>query len=691
MGAVASRTALLAALLAAALALATPASAYWRAAGSGVGVGATGTLAAPTGVSVEANSLASVAVSWTASAGSPAPDGYFVTRTSSVTTVAACASSPTALLSGSSCTDTAVPDGSATYTVTAKFRSWTAASTPSGGVTVWTPTKVAFTGQPSNTIAGATITPAVAVSVQNAAGVALPFAGTSVTVAIGTNPGSGTLSGTVSGTTNSSGVVTFAGLSINKAGVGYTLTAASSGLTSATSSTFTISAATADRFVITSTAVSGTASASPGLGPITVQRQDALGNPATPASAVTVTLSSSSTGASFAATSGGTTTTTVTIPSLASSATFFYGDTKSGTPTVTAGGALTSATQNEVISAGTATKFVITSAAITAGAATTTATLGPLTVQRQDALGNPASPVDTETVTLASTSTGTKFFAATSGGSSTSTVTIPTGAASANFYYADTKPGSWTLTASGALTSGSQGVTIVVGPANKLMITAGSIAGVASATAVRGPVTVQVRDIADNPVTTGVVVSLSSTTAGIAIFATTSGGTGVSAVTISSGQSSVNFFYGDTRATGAGTVTVTAHVAGLTDATLAGAITPDVASQLQFGQQPTNTVKSATITPAVTARILDQFGNLTASTVSISIAIDVNGGAGLLGLGAGTLNGTLSVNGVAGVATFSNIRIDGGLLNAGGEGDGYTLKVTRSGLTTAISTPFNIT
>ena len=47
----------------------------------------------------------------------------------------------------------------------------------------------------------------------------------SVTLAIGTNPGSGTLSGTVT-VAAVNGVATFSNLSINKAGTGYTLTAA---------------------------------------------------------------------------------------------------------------------------------------------------------------------------------------------------------------------------------------------------------------------------------------------------------------------------------------------------------------------------------------------------------------------------------------------------------------------------------
>src|SRR5207249_3905562 len=55
---------------------------------------------------------------------------------------------------------------------------------------------ISFTVQPSNTVAGAAISPAVQVSALDAAGNPVPsFTGT-VTVALGTNPGGSTLSGT---------------------------------------------------------------------------------------------------------------------------------------------------------------------------------------------------------------------------------------------------------------------------------------------------------------------------------------------------------------------------------------------------------------------------------------------------------------------------------------------------------------
>ena len=103
--------------------------------------------------------------------------------------------------------------------------------------------KVVFTTQPTDTTAGATITPAVEVSVEDASGnVEATDNATQVTVAIGNNAGPGSLSGTVTRTVFN-GVATFNDLSINNTGSGYTLTAASTGLTGATSSAFNITAA----------------------------------------------------------------------------------------------------------------------------------------------------------------------------------------------------------------------------------------------------------------------------------------------------------------------------------------------------------------------------------------------------------------------------------------------------------------
>jgi len=100
---------------------------------------------------------------------------------------------------------------------------------------------------------------------------------------------------------------------------------------------------------------SGPASATANLGPITIQLQDAFGNPvhAGP-EGLTVHLTSNSTGPhEFSATRNGNYTTTVTIAPGSQTATFYYGDKKAGSPAITATAtALTPVTQHETITAG---------------------------------------------------------------------------------------------------------------------------------------------------------------------------------------------------------------------------------------------------------------------------------------------------------------------------------------------------
>ena len=102
------------------------------------------------------------------------------------------------------------------------------------------------TGQPANARVGQAIssqpfTPTgapVAVEVVDGAGTRVAVNGVSVTMSIGTNAGGGALAGTTTAVTTS-GLATFSTLSINRAGAGYTLLAASAS-GSATSTAFSI-------------------------------------------------------------------------------------------------------------------------------------------------------------------------------------------------------------------------------------------------------------------------------------------------------------------------------------------------------------------------------------------------------------------------------------------------------------------
>jgi len=161
-------------------------------------------------------------------------------------------------------------------------------------------TKLAFTQVPVNTSAGSPITPAVKVAIQDAAGNTVTSATDAITIAIGNNPNSGTLFGTKTvGAVN--GVATFAGLSVDRSGDGYTLAASASGLGDITSPSFDILPGEANRLVFLTAPTDRQVGEkfSPGL---QVQVQDAGGNPVllatgqiTITSSVTGTLSGSAT------------------------------------------------------------------------------------------------------------------------------------------------------------------------------------------------------------------------------------------------------------------------------------------------------------------------------------------------------------------------------------------------------------
>jgi len=100
-------------------------------------------------------------------------------------------------------------------------------------------TRLVFTIQPTEDTAGAALAPAVQVVARDTTDhTTIAFAG-AITVAIGANSGGATLSGTTT-VAATGGVATFSDLSVNKAGSGYTLTASSPGLQSATSPPFTV-------------------------------------------------------------------------------------------------------------------------------------------------------------------------------------------------------------------------------------------------------------------------------------------------------------------------------------------------------------------------------------------------------------------------------------------------------------------
>src|SRR5438034_583091 len=136
---------------------------------------------------------------------------------------------------------------------------------------------VAFTTQPQATQAGQTM-PAVRVTARDASGNTVTSFTGLITVAIGANPGGGTLSGTTS-VNAVSGVATFSTLSINNAGNGYTLVASASGLTGTTSASFNITTPPATNLAFTTQPQ--TTQAGQTMPVVRVTARDASGNTVT--------------------------------------------------------------------------------------------------------------------------------------------------------------------------------------------------------------------------------------------------------------------------------------------------------------------------------------------------------------------------------------------------------------------------
>jgi hypothetical protein len=198
------------------------------------------------------------------------------------------------------------PPGDYTLNFSVKNRDDISGTPPSSIITLsaGVASKLTFDVQPSSIAAGGTIAPAVTVRVEDAQGNLVTSATTSVTMAIATNPGTSSLSGTTT-VAAIGGIASFADLSLNRPGTGYTLRATASGLTGVTSGSFDVTTGGATTIAAnSSTTPSGTVGGPASPLP-SVKVTDAQGNGV---SGVTVTFAVTQGGGNV---SGGTPTTNV--------------------------------------------------------------------------------------------------------------------------------------------------------------------------------------------------------------------------------------------------------------------------------------------------------------------------------------------------------------------------------------------
>ena len=138
-----------------------------------------------------------------------------------------------------------------TYTLTAAASGFTTITSNAFTITIGGASQLAFTSQPGGGANGTAWGTQPAVTVQDVGGNTVTTATNSITLAVGAGSPAGTLACTGGNPlTATNGVATFAGCKITgKAGTTYTLTAAATGLTGATSNAFTITFGTATQLV----------------------------------------------------------------------------------------------------------------------------------------------------------------------------------------------------------------------------------------------------------------------------------------------------------------------------------------------------------------------------------------------------------------------------------------------------------
>jgi hypothetical protein len=433
-------------------------------------------------------------------------------------------------------------------------------------------TQLVFGQQPTSAVAGAVVSPAVTVQVEDSYGNVVVSDGSTVTLTLSAGVfegGSATATATASG-----GVASFGGLKIDAAG-SYTLAASDGSLAGTTSAGFTISPAAASQLVITqqpsATATAGVAFA---MQPV-VAEEDQYGNVLTGDSTHTVTAARGDHGT--AALQGGTLTLT-----LVGGVATFTGLAYQVAETLdisfsTNAGTFTATSADIAVRPAAASQLVITqqpSATATAGVAFATQPV----VAEEDQYGNVLTGDSTHTVTAARGNHGT---AALQGG--TLTLTLVGGMATftgLSYQVAETLNITFTTDAAGVTPATSLDVVVSAAAATQLVFGQQPTSAVAGAV-VSPAVTVKVEDVYGN-----VVVSDGSTVTLALSAGVFEGGSATATATASGGVAT----FGGLKIDTAGTYTLAAGDGSLAGATSASfTVSPAAASQLVVTQQPSTT------------------------------------------------------------------------------------------------------
>ena len=556
---------------------------------------------------------------------------------------------------------TGVNGGAVTITAMARGTPGSAAV----AVTARPATKLAFSAQPGNAAAGATI-PTVRVVIQDATGATVTTDNTTqVTVAIGTNAGPGGVLGGLATVSVVAGIATFTDLSIPQAGAGYSLVSTATALTAATSANFNIAAGAATQLLFT-VAPSTTAALAAMSPAVQVTVQDALGNRVgASTAAVTVAIG---TNPSAGVLAGTRVVNAVSGVASFSGLSIYQGGT-GYTLTASASG-LTG-----VISAAFDIVAIILPASKLAfsaqpGNAAAGATIPPVRVVIQDATGATVTSDNTTQVSVAIGTDagpggvlgGLATVSAVAGVATFSALTIPQAGA-----------GYTLVTTATGLTGATSAIfNIAAGAATQLAFTVAPSATAANA-AMSPAVQVTVRDALGNRV--------AGATDAVTLAIGTNPSTGVLGGTkVVNAVGGVASFSGISIDQGGTGYTLTANATGLTLAT-SGAFNITAAlpaSVLIFSIQPASGLAGDPLSPAVQVEIRNSNNErVTTARDAVTLNFQANPGGG-------TITGTKIVNAIGGIASFTGLAINKAA-------NGYTFAATSGSLTAATSTAFNIT
>jgi YD repeat-containing protein len=545
--------------------------------------------------------------------------------------------------------DNVALDTAGTYVIHAADSTLNGAT--SGSIVISAPAaaRLVFQTVPGNGVAGAALSPAVVVDVEDQFGNLVTSDTSQVSLTVATGPG------VLTGTTTvkaSGGVATFNNLLLDTAGT-YTLSASDGTLTGATSSNIVISPAAANHVAFQM--VPGTGTAGAALNSVTVAVEDQFGNVNTSDSSSTVTLTVVSGPGTFVGI-----TPPLTAPVQSGIATFdgilfdVAGTYKLGA----SDGTLAPDTSgNIVINPALASHLAFLSPFPTSG--TAGVALSPaVKVAIEDQFDNIETADSISTVLLVVSSGPVAGFDS----SSNPSAIVSSGIATFNNVALD-KVGSYMLSAQDGSITSSPSTSILISPAAASQLVFQSVPTSAIAGEALSPAfQVLVEDPFNNLVTTqdGTTVTLTANGPG-GIF-------GTPTATVTNGIAPFDSVVLHT----AGTYTLSAQDGSLTSLQPSNTISvsPAEASKLVFTQQPADGAFT-TLSPQPQVTVEDVFSNVVTTDHS-SITLEA--------VGPGHLNGTTTQPAQNGVATFPGLT-----LSAAGH---YQLKATDDSLTFALTNSF---